>query len=273
MENRISDSRIQPRPTTERDLLRLVAWCVLLPCATFGKASQSQPDKVADAIARVRSGTFSAFAVEQIARAHAVRAIPVLEEQFAIDKDAGSKAHIASALVRLGDNDEAYWDYLREQATEAINSDLPPPTMYDPQGKLMRGQISPELSSWAKAHNVSPESAAESAWYRLPDQVMFLAETGDRRAIPLLRRALRSHNYLIVAMAAGGLAEIQDKDSIPFIIEACKRDHSDEVTPIAESLIYFDDPTAQSAADLYLPKEYAQAKRDARARGMTPFGR
>jgi HEAT repeat protein len=273
MENRISSARTHPRPNSKWQAVRLAAWCLLLPGAVHGQTAQSQPGKIADAIAQMKSGTFSGYAVEQIAEAHAVQAIPVLEEQFKLSQDAGSKAQIASALVRLGDKDEIYWDYVVEQATEAVNSDIPFPTMYDSQGMAVRRQASPEFIAWAKAHNVPPESAAATALFTLPGKVAFLAETGDPRGIPLLRQALQSHNSLIAAFAAKGLAVIQDKDSIPLIIEACKRVHPDDAVAIADSLIYFDDPGAQSAADLYLPKDYAQAMREARARGNTPFGR
>jgi hypothetical protein len=233
---------------------------------------QNQPDRIAEAISQVKSGTFSGYAVEQIAEAHTVQAIPVLEEQFKVSHDAGSKGKIAAALVRLGDNDETYWNYVLEQATEAVNSDVPLPTTYDSQGKLVRGQMSAEFTAWAKAHNVSPESAAQTSLFTLPGKIITLAETGDPRGIPLLRQALKSPNYLIATMAAKGLAMIQDKASIPLIIEACRRARPDEAVAIADSLIYFDDPEAQSAADLYLPKDYAKAMREARANGMTPFG-
>ncbi len=72
-------------------------------------------------------------------------------------------------------------------------------------------------------------------------------------------------------MAAKGLAVIQDEGSIPLIIEACKRAHPGDAIPIAESLIYFNDDDAQAGADLYLPREYSRALREARANGKTPF--
>jgi hypothetical protein len=263
-------------PEKARHSPRLKIWdllllCALLPSAAFGQVTQNQPDRIADAISHVKSGDFFPVDLEQLAQAHAVQAVPVLKEQFAASKDAESKAHIASALVRLGVRDDLYWNYLVEQATEAVNSDVPLPTMYDSKGKLLRGQISQGFTAWAKAHNVSPASAGETAMFTLPGMVAFLAETGDARGIPLLRQALQSPNFLIVTMAAEGLALIQDKASIPLIVEACNRAHPDEAIPIAESLIYFDDPEAQNSADFYLPKDQAQAMRDAKAHGKKPF--
>jgi hypothetical protein len=272
MENRTPATRKSHRNFAKPKVLYFVVACLLLPCATHGQARQIQPGEVADSIARVKSGDFLPVAVEQIARAHAVQAIPTLKERFALSQDANSKGKIADALVRLGDTDDTYWNYLIDQATEAVKSDVPLPTMYDSHGAVVKGQASPEFTAWTKAHGVSPESAAEDVVFRLPGKVAFLAETGDSRGIPLLRQALQSHNFLIATMAAKGLALIQDKDSIPLIVEACKRAPAGAASAIADSLIYFDDSQAQSAADTYLTREYAQAMRDARTRGKRPFG-
>ena len=87
----------------------------------------------------------------------------------------------------------------------------------------------------------------------------------------MLRRALQSPHFLIATMAAKGLALIQDKGSIPLIIEACRQARPGAATAIADSLIYFDAPEAQRAADVYLPKQYAEVMREARAHGKGPF--
>jgi hypothetical protein len=271
MQNRMPATRKPHRNFAKPNVLYFVVGCLLLTCAAHGQAGQSQPDEIADSIARVKSGDFFPVAVEQIARAHAVQAIPTLKERFALSQDADAKGKIADALVRLGDTDDTYWNYLIDQATEAIKSETPLPIVYDPHGVVVKGQVSPEFNAWTKTHGVSPESAAEDVVFRLPGKVAFLAETGDSRGIPLLRQALQSRNFLIAAMAAKGLAVIQDKGSIPFIVEACKRAPADAAAAIADSLIYFDDSQAQSAADTYLTKEYAEAMRGARANGKTPF--
>jgi hypothetical protein len=73
-------------------------------------------------------------------------------------------------------------------------------------------------------------------------------------------------------MAALGLAEIQDKASIPLIIEACKRAPAEAAAVMAESLVYFDDAEAQRAVDTYIPKDAAKVFREARAQGKkTPW--
>jgi HEAT repeat protein len=254
-------------------MLFLVAvWFALLACASYGQVGPAPPSKIADAIEKVKQGNFSFATIEQIAEARAVDAIPVLKEQSARSNDDDTKAKIASALVRLGDKDDGDWDLLLKQATLAVKSDAPPLVKYDTQGKAIRGQPSIEFSAWAKSHNMSVESAAESAEYGLPIKLGFLAETGDTRGIPLLRQALQSPNYLVAAMAARGLAQAQDEGSVSLIVETCRKAPADAATAIAGALVFFDDPQAQSAVDIYLPREYARASRDARAQGKGPFG-
>ena len=251
--------------------LFLLGWYLLLPWAAPAQTGQDSSANVADSIARLKSGDFSLAAVEQIAEAHAVQAIPALKEQFALSKDTTVKGKIAAALVRLGDKDDTYWNYLIELATVAVKSDAPFPTMFDANGKVVPGQVPPEFAAWTKSHNVSLGSATETVAYILPGNVAILGETADPRAIPLLRQALQSPNFMIAAMAAKGLAQSQDKESIPLIVEACRRAPSDAVMAIADSLIYFDDPKAQNAADTYLPKQYADSMREAKAQGKGPF--
>lgn len=233
-------------------------------------AAPSQSDQLATSIARARSGNVDTSDVEIIAEAGAVQAIPSLEEQFGRETDVDTKTKIASGLVRLGDKHNTYWNYLLEQATLAVDSDVPDALFSDPLGKTV--DQNSELQAWAQARNVSANTAAQSAIYDLPGKVLELADTGDPRGIPLLWRALRSRNYMIAVWAAKGLVQIQDKDSIPLIIAACQRAPTGYASEIAKSLIWFDDPRAQTAVDTYMPKEHAKIWREARAQGMGVFG-
>jgi HEAT repeats len=262
-----------------REVLLLVC-CVLLAGVTSGQTVQDQPRKrlyevdranVADAIAKVKSGDFAGVHVDLIGRAGAVEAIPILREQFVRIQDPLDKAKIAQVLIKLGDKDDTYWDFLVKLATPALESDAPDFMSYDSQGKSVPGP-SPEFVAWAEAHNLPHSSAGEDSVYVLPGKVGLLGLTGDSKAIPLLRRALSSPNHMIETMAALGLAEIQDKDSIPLIIEACKRAPAEAAAVMAESLVYFDDAEAQRAVDTYIPKDAAKVFRQARAQGKkTPW--
>jgi HEAT repeat protein len=246
---------------------------VLSPAALSaqnGPAAPSQSDQLATSIARAKSGNGDTYDVEIIAEAGAVQAIPSLEEQFGRTTDVSTKTEIANGLVRLGDKHNTYWNYLLEQATLAVDSDVPDALFSDPLGKTV--DQNSELQAWAQAHNVSANTAAQSALYDLPGKVFELADTGDPRGIPLLRRALQSRNYMMAVWAAKGLAQIQDKNSIPLIIAACQGAPTGFASEIAKSLIWFDDPRAQTAVDTYVPKEHAKIFRQARAQGMKPFG-
>ena len=239
-----------------------------------GRTQQNQPEKpayeddsanVPDAIAKVKSGEFFGTHVNLIVKAHAVEAIPPLEEQFPRVEDQILKEKVASALVRLGDKDDTYWNFLVRLATRAVESDAPNFTSHNAQGKSLPGP-SPEFQAWVRAHNLSPAEAQEQLDL-LPAAVGFLALTGDSRAVPLLRQALLSPNYMTETWAAWGLADLQDKKSIPLIIQACKRAPQDAAAVIARALVYFDTPEAQSAVDEYIPKDAAKIYRDAKANG------
>lgn len=262
-------------------LLTFLFVLALLGTFAHAQADQKQPSnpapavndkQSADSMAKAREDTrVSINYVEEIAKQGEVEAVPMLEEKFGRTKDALDKAHIASALVRLGDKKDIYWDFLAKQATIAIESGIPDIFAYDSQGKLIPGP-SPEFTSWSQAHNLSPAAAQEQAISFL-GAVMSLAVTKDWRAVPPLRQALSARNYMIQSAAAEGLAAIQDRESIPLIIDAVKKAPAEAGAVIARSLVYFDDPEAQAAVDKYVPKDSAKVLREDRAqRGLkTPF--
>ena len=95
--------------------------------------------------------------------------------------------------------------------------------------------------------------------------------TEDRRAIPLLNRALLSRDPLIQAEAAEGLALIGDKASIPLILEACRKAPAHVAGLIAASLVYFDDAAAQAAVDQFLPERDARNLRERVSAGGRPL--
>ena len=76
---------------------------------------------------------------------------------------------------------------------------------------------------------------------------------------------------MIQMLSAKGLAQLRDKESVPLIIAACKKASASERNALAESLLYFDDPQAQTYAALNLPKETYLSLRQRIAQGHTPF--
>ena len=260
------------RRLTLHNVLRLARGNAFLPCAGFAQTMPNKSDELKTPIARVQAGIFSNADLEAVAQAGAAQeALPKLEQQFAGATDVIQRRIIANALVRLGDKDNAYWNFLLQQATQAVDSDLPEP-FRDSQGHATGRQLSPDFKAWIQTHQVDASTAINSALYDLPGKVMLLGETGDSRGIPLLRRALQSHNYLIMVFAAKGLAQIQDKQSISLIIAAIQGAPPEYQSLIAESLVYFDDVLAQNAADSYMPKDKAKTSREEKTRGRGVFG-
>jgi hypothetical protein len=261
-------------------LLSCLFMLVLIGTFAHAQAGQKQPpnsapgvsdEQGADSIAKAREDTpESIYYVEEIARQGQVEAVPMLEEKFGRTKDALDRGHIASALVRLGDRNDPYWNFLVKEARAAIESGMPDFGGYDPQGNSVPGP-SPEFTAWAQAHNLSL-AAAQDRVRVLGGAVTFLAITRDPRAIPLLRQALSVPSYIMQTQAAYGLVSIPDPGSIPLIIDACKRAPAEARALIATSLVYFDDPEAQSAVDKYVTKDMAKALREGRAKGKkTPW--
>ena len=107
------------------------------------------------------------------------------------EKRFSSAASGQKAAARLGDKDDTYWISVK-LVTPAAESDAPDFMTVDPQGKFSP-EPSPQFVAWAKAHTLSPDSAAADSLYVLPGRVMLLGSTGDTRAIPLIIEACKRH--------------------------------------------------------------------------------
>jgi hypothetical protein len=250
MKNGMSIRRLHLRSVMS-GVLHAAVWCALLVGVGYGQASQDQADevlslKVRSVIDLLKQGAYGPATLEQIAEAQAGQLVPILEARFVTSQDAEVKARVARALVDLGDKGNEYWDFLVQQATAAIESDAPSPRCFS-SANCVSGHPA-EYVAWARAHNVAEGSQAETALYWLEGKVSLVS--GDSRGISLLHEALKSPYREIVYTAAKGLARANDKDSIPLIVEACKRFHDpEEVRLIALNLYEFRrDPETRAAA-------------------------
>jgi hypothetical protein len=228
-------------------LYSLFALVLLTPVALCQSASESTVDESPDMklnglLLQVRESNYDPII--------GLQAIPALQEAFNKDTtDAPIKASIASVLVMLGQKDDAYWSFLWKRAQEAVDSKAPYPLIYDASGKALRGQTSPEFLQCVKANNLSLNDALNEELAIFPNELELMGTIGDRRGLPLLRKGLSSPNYETRAAAAHGLAVLQDKDSIPLIIEAARNSPSETQWFIAQALVAFDDPEARAAAE------------------------
>jgi len=237
--------------------------------------SSAKVNRIENTIADIKEGKFFLLdGIEAIAvTAPSGRAdvIPLLEAQFGSNQDISEKDRIAGSLVRLGDKDDTYWSFLVAQAIPAAEDDAPFFLRVDEKGKMTK-EPSPDFLKWAADHHLSANQAFEKEFTEEPGAILMLAFAQDARAIPILRRALASENFLIASEAAKGLADLGDKDSAPLIIEACSKAPADAATQIATSLVYFDSQAAKRAFDLYVPEPYASMARKGRSDGQTALG-
>lgn len=211
----------------------------------------------------------TSYGLEFLAESKSVEAIPALEERFGLVSDDLDKGKIAQVLIRLKDPKPVYWAYLEKLVRSALDSDPPDPLDVDAQGR--ETGISPRIEEWARATRQAPPAALENATAVYPAYVVLLGGTEDRRAIPLLNRALLSRDHPIQAEAAEGLALFGDKASIPLILEACRKAPARAAGLIAASLVYFDDAAAQAAVDQFLPEKEARDLRERVGAGGRPL--
>ncbi|MDQ2839784.1 MAG: HEAT repeat domain-containing protein [Acidobacteriota bacterium] len=155
-------------------------------------------------------------------------------------------------MIRLGDKDATWWDYLAKRAEEAVDSDAPSVVDYDPAGKVIPG-VSAKFLTWAKVHSLSVNQALRKTELNLA-AVAFVGESMDWRGVPLLRQALLSPNYLVEMAAARGLAQLQDSASIPSIVQACETAPTEVAFGIASGLREFHTPAAENAAKRFTPQ-------------------
>ena len=231
------------------EVLHASVWCALLIGVAYGQASQDQVEEVLSAKVRsvidsLKQGAYGPVTHEQIVEAQTGQLVRILETRFVTSEDADVKARVARSLVDLGDKGNAYWDFLVQQAKLAIESDAPSTRCYSSTNCTGHSAY----VAWARVHNAPEDSQAEMALTWLLEERVQLV-FGDPRGISLLREALKSPNINVVSTGADGLTRALDKDSIPLIVQACKRFHGEEVPLISHTLRRFmTDPDARAAA-------------------------
>lgn len=177
------------------------------------------------------------------------------EEVFALTNDTQTKMRLASILLSLGVKDQTYFDFLAGQAKKALahDRDMPWPLLYDDQ-KAQKA-LNPALNDWCKAHGVDFWDMDRVEFYEMPISWYNLAAAGDPRAYDLLVKGLHSQNLAIAAMAAQGLAKLQDPRAINELIAVGRQVPGEALGGVVQSLLYFEDPMAQEAAETLLPEK------------------
>jgi HEAT repeat protein len=260
----------------------ITLYIFLLIPAGYSQTPQPPPSKplyqndlanLPEVLAKLNSGNFSIYELELISRGNAVEAIPALEREFTKQKEFIDQARIAQVLVKLGDKNDFYWNFLIQLVTPILESNPPDFLIFDAQGKSGPGP-SPEFLRWIEAHPEADTKSSEftimeKLVYIFPAEITLLGWTHDPRAIPILQRALQLNNTLIQFAAAKGLAELHDSPSVPLIILACHHAPAEAAANIATTLIDFDTPEAQRAFDTYVPADHAKILREAKSKAIT----
>jgi HEAT repeat protein len=195
----------------------------------------------------------ASYYIELAAHVERKRSIPVLETYFAHSHEPDLRNEIASVLVSLGDEDPQFWNLILNQAEAALSEDPPNPFEMGQAGGPSVPCSSDIFLNWAKSRNLSLENACKEAILGIGDRVRPLADSGDRRVIPVLQPALKSPNRLIQMLAAHGLVLTSDRDAITLVIEAIEHAPQDQARALADNLIESDDPRAQSVLHQYMP--------------------
>ena len=102
--------------------------------------------------------------------------------------------------------------------------------------------------AWARAHNAPEDSQAEMALYWLW-RTKFIWYLVIQEGFHCSAKPSSHLTSMSSGQGPDGLTRAHDKDSIPLIVEACKRFHGEEVRLIAHTLRQFmRDPDARAAA-------------------------
>uniref|UniRef100_Q01T06 PBS lyase HEAT domain protein repeat-containing protein n=1 Tax=Solibacter usitatus (strain Ellin6076) TaxID=234267 RepID=Q01T06_SOLUE len=160
------------------------------------------------------------------------------------------RENLALILLQHGEED-TYLDALIEYAREAVDTTAPLPIEYDEQGIAISGHLAQGFQRWCEAKNIELQECSAMV-YAYPVDVLMLARAKNRKAIPLLRRALGVENHAVVEMAVRGLAWLGDTDSIPLIARQLTRFRPKLAQSVAAATAEFDDPRVTPLLDRFV---------------------
>ena len=246
-----------------------VLWALSALTQESRPPAKSANEITADALlALLRESPLDLSVVPRVEKLKDPRALPALRQAFEEHDAKSERQYIAIALIHLGESDKKYFDFLARYAEAAVDSDAPPVLAQDEKGDPIRGKLNPEFEAWARKSGVDVKVAAGVQLYTLPEDVMLLGNARDPRAIPLLRRGLRSRNDGVTSMAAHGLALLNDVGSVPMIIRECGVRRPVVTSMLIGDLAVYTDPESlriidQTLTDPELRKMYAELRESA----------
>lgn len=169
-------------------------------------------------------------------------AIALLERRYTAAATHAERITIAAALLGRVRDDGAIWKDLAGWAEHAVEFHLDPDTAAE------------KLKAYCGQHDCEPDDVDRLSWQALE------AISADRRARPLLLRALAAIDTDVVDQAIVGLAAQHDETSLPEIEKALQR-LPEAASMLALSLADFESDAADKIAGKYLAdddrEEYA----------------
>lgn len=177
--------------------------------------------------------------------------VPLFQELFLKLTEKRPRQYLAFALLKVGRKDEIYFEELAQYARAAIASTAPVSVGYDKEGNAITDHLNPAFLRWCEDNHLALQDRKESVTPYGFD-VLLLGQTKDRRAVPILRKALVVTNDGIVWSAVRGLAGMNDTDSIPLITSSLQRFPPNIAAGIASGLIEFDDPRVGPLLDHFV---------------------
>ncbi|MGH7884591.1 MAG: hypothetical protein ACRENO_02710 [Thermodesulfobacteriota bacterium] len=179
--------------------------------------------------------------------------IKILEKQFEEAEHEVHKSLYASLLLRLGVDDEKYFNYLNDLAETIIRDDRPFPLKIDENGNEIKGQTSDEFQDWCQKNNIEINLCVTEYFRIYPAIISYLGLTNDETFFSYLETGIFSPNLGLVLGSANGLGILGDERGISLIEKALNEtDNKSKQFYIAIPLLFFNDSYAQNLAENYI---------------------
>jgi hypothetical protein len=171
-------------------------------------------------------------------------AIELLRQRYTATTVHTERHRIAAALLGRAGNESEYWNELSEHAADAIRFAY---VDYKPTA---------EFAQWCVSRSVAPND------YRLMTIDALMAAAPDRRARPLLVKALESPDPELVDLGLYSLAFHHPDESLLPAIERALEHHPEDAGDLAYFLLAFQSEAADRLAMKYLAKDRVEDYRE-----------
>lgn len=171
-------------------------------------------------------------------------AIELLRQRYKATTVHEERHRIAAALLGRAGNDREYWNELSEHAAEAIRF------------AYVEDEPTEEFVQWCASRSVEPND------YRLMTLDALSVAAPDRRARPLLVKALESPDHEIVDLGLASLALHHPDESLLPAIEKTLEHLPEDAGDLAYYLLAFRSDAADRVAMKYLPEDRVQEYRE-----------